>query len=183
MAVAKSLTLNVVKNRASCPACESDDHPLQFYEETNSFFCHKSKQGGDCIELYVHINGGGKYQAAKHLKDTFGTATAAQTSPSTTPTRPRAEPTVPPRSAPAKPKQDAPFDPTAFAAKLQYTDEVEALGLTEAEAQDLGIGMHRGKLYIAMRYENGDVAGFAHGEFKLPSKLLPQSNVVALKRA
>jgi hypothetical protein len=34
----------------------------------------------------------------------------------------------------------SPFDPAAFAAKLTYTTEVAALGITEAQATQFGIG-------------------------------------------
>lgn len=69
------------------------------------------------------------------------------------------------------------FDPAAFAQKLEweYTDEVQALG----------IGFYRGKLYQALRYEDGSCAGYSaiSGEIKLPTKLLPQvHNVVAFSK-
>lgn len=63
--------------------------------------------------------------------------------------------------------------------KLEYSPEVEALGISEADAQALGIGFYRGKLYQALRYANGQTAGcsaFANGELKLPAKLLPKAD-------
>ena len=65
----------------------------------------------------------------------------------------------------------------------------EALGLTEEQAKALGIGVHRGRVYCAMRYGSGTVAGFLHvpgGKIILPKNLLPDvaPNVVRFpKRA
>src|SRR4051812_34726301 len=87
-AVATHLALNVVKNRATCPACESD-RAIEFYPETNTFHCHSAKVGSDCISLLAHVrNYQGQYHAAKELVELFGTATAARTTPTTHPTRP-----------------------------------------------------------------------------------------------
>jgi len=89
------------------------------------------------------------------------------------------------KKAAAKPPSQ--FDPSAFAQKLEYSPEVEALGISEENAQALGLGFYRGKLYQSLRYEDGTCAGYStiSGDIKLPSKLLPQvHNVVAFpKRA
>jgi hypothetical protein len=64
----------------------------------------------------------------------------------------------------------------AFAEKLEFTAEVEALGITEEQAKALGIGVHRAHVYCAMRYENSVTAGFLHiaaGKLILPKNLLP----------
>jgi hypothetical protein len=37
-------------------------------------------------------------------------------------------------------KKETAFDPVAFASKLQYTEQVEQLGFTEAAAKDFSIG-------------------------------------------
>jgi hypothetical protein len=60
---------------------------------------------------------------------------------------------------------------------------VQALGLSEEDAHALGIDRYKNKTYIAMRYDTGDIAGFAAVEgAKLPSKLLPQAhNIVPFK--
>jgi hypothetical protein len=44
------------------------------------------------------------------------------------------------RKQPASPSKE--FDPVAFAAKLVFNEEVEALGLTEEDTTKLGIGWH-----------------------------------------
>lgn len=78
----------------------------------------------------------------------------------------------------------AQFDPAAFAEKLEYTEEVSATGLSEEDAKALGVGFYRGKLYQALRYEDGSCAGYSaiSGEIKLPAKLLPKAdNVVHFK--
>lgn len=73
------------------------------------------------------------------------------------------------------------FDPEAFLAKLQYTERVAALGKTEEECKALGIGEWRGKIYHAERYDTGQIAGFAEGEFNLPKRLIQKNNVVQLR--
>jgi len=84
---------------------------------------------------------------------------------------------------PASPSRE--FDPLAFTAKLQFTDEVSELGLTEEDATRLQICFTRGKVYFPIRNEDGSIRGFigyADGELKLPPQWL-QTNVVKLKRA
>ena len=64
----------------------------------------------------------------------------------------------------------------AFAEKLEFTADVKGLGITEGQAKAFGIGVHRGHVYCAMRYESGTVAGFLHvaaGKLMLPKSLLP----------
>ncbi len=60
---------------------------------------------------------------------------------------------------------------------------MEALGISQDDAKALGIGFYKGRLYQALRYENGQTAGYAAvTEAKLPAKLLPKlDNVVAFK--
>jgi hypothetical protein len=48
----------------------------------------------------------------------------------------------------------------SFAEKLEFTADVEALGITKEQARAFGIGLHRADVYVAMRYEIGTVAGF-----------------------
>jgi hypothetical protein len=59
-------------------------------------------------------------------------------------------------------------------ASLQYTERIKQLGISEADADALGIGEKRGKLWIALRHDNGSIAGFAEVTPKLPQKLLPK---------
>jgi hypothetical protein len=178
--------------RAACPSCKSsDERSLALFPETNSFRCFASQLSGDSIALYGHLTGTSMYQSAKYLQEQFGAATAAHTTPVTTPQNPGV-PSPSPRSSEAAPARSVnspasgsePFDPARFAAKLEYTSGVSELGISEADASALGIGVTRGKLYVAMRYDNGETAGFAEVTApKLPKKLLPRSNVVRLKTA
>jgi len=69
----------------------------------------------------------------------------------------------------------------------EYTENVEALGITEEQAKALGIGENRGHVYCAMRYESGAIAGFLHlaaGKLVLPKNLLPDQvpNVVPFQK-
>lgn len=177
-AVAKLLQLAIVKDRATCPVCDSE-RALQFFAETNSFRCHSAEQSGDCIALYAHIHGVGMYPAAKALKEQFGTATAAPTAPSTAPQKPEVRT--------ARAAQPTPiFDPAAFASKLNYTDEVIALGVSEEDAERLGIGFYRGRVYFPMKDASGAVLGFIGWdgkELKLPPKWLPSKIVPFKQRA
>jgi len=185
-AVAKSLDLTITKDRATCPVCDSE-RSLQFFADSNSFRCHSAELSGDCISLYAHINGVGMYQAAKVLSEQFQTAEAAGRS--TSPQKPGGVPppsasTAAAREAPKK-GQPAPFDPAKFASRLEYTDEVKALGLTEEQAQRFGIGYcATGSLrgFVCFPITDGTEThylGWNGEEFKLPKW---QSNVVPLKR-
>jgi DNA primase len=191
--VARSLGVHTKRGgkelRAACPRCESEDaRALQILPETNSYRCYAAGISGDCISLHAHIKGVGMYQAAKALQEHFRTA-AAGGEPATTPTRPVGGTAA--KAQPASTKLPAPeraFDPEEYAAKLQYTDAIEALGITKEDAQTLGIGyastgVHRGSVVIAIRHPTGEIAGFAgiKGEVKLPSKWL-QPKVVELKK-
>jgi hypothetical protein len=59
-------------------------------------------------------------------------------------------PTVPPAQTQKRveAKTERHFDPVGFAAKLQYSDEVKALGLTEDEAKAAYVGSYKGHVYI-----------------------------------
>jgi hypothetical protein len=72
-------------------------------------------------------------------------------------------------------KQPAPkeFDPVAFAAKLAFTDEAAELGISEEDATRLQIGFTRGKVYFAVRNEDGSISGFigyADGQIRMPPR-------------
>jgi hypothetical protein len=192
-AVAKYLKLAVVKNRAYCPACDTD-RAIELKPETNTFICfagtprepeHKNL-AGDCINLVVHIRGyESGYPAARELKEHFGTAEAARTAPSTSPQAERRETTRP--TSKGK-RGEAPFDAIGFGKKLTYTDEVKAAGFTQAVAERFGIGFRLGYVYIPVRDETGFLAGFLgykSGDLKQPPSWLPSPvNVVAFpKRA
>lgn len=181
-AVAKQLGLMLKRTpkdlRAKCPACDSnDERALQIIPETNSFRCYAAELSGDCISLYAHLKGTGMYAAAKALQESRGSASAA---PVTTPA------TAPQKPAPRK-QPGAPFDPAAFAEKLEYSSEVETLGFTEEDAARFKIGFHRGRVYIPLRDTTGAIAGFigySSEGLKLPGKWLPpqDAKVVAFPK-
>jgi hypothetical protein len=93
-------------------------------------------------------------------------------------------PPAPERQKKVEAKKD--FDPQAFAANLQYTEQVEQLGFTETAAKDFSIGFYRGQVYIPIRHADGSISGFvgyADGQLKLPPKWLPAtSNVVTFPK-
>lgn len=63
--------------------------------------------------------------------------------------------------------------------KLQYTEQVEQLGFTEAAAKDFSIGFYRGQVYILIRHSDGSISGFvgyADGQMKLPPKWPPATS-------
>lgn len=193
--VAKHVGLALKRNqkdmRAKCPTCKTDDErSLAIFPETNSFRCFASNLSGDCIALYGHLTGTAMYASAKYLQEQFATPTGAQpTAPATSPQKPggRSNPSPPASTAaPSAPKKGpGEFDPDAFAAKLAYGPEVEAIGLSEEDAARLGIGSYRNKVWLPMRDLSGQVLGFigyAEGEpLKMPPKWLP-SKIVQLKR-
>lgn len=161
--------------RARCPVCDSgDDRALHLYAETNSFRCHAAELSGDCISFYAHLmRYDGMYKAAKELLELFGTAAAARTVQATAPQKPEG------RSQPAPTKPEG-FDPAAITAKLTYTDEVAALGISEKDAAMLGIGFHagagflRGRVAFAIRNETGAIVGFiGYQEGGKPSLKIP----------
>jgi hypothetical protein len=191
--------------RGDCVACGAERTFV--YTHGAGFICHTCDERGkaDVIGLAAFAIDSGQWEGAFELAKRAGiplkpsgtvhtTGTRTSTVRSTVPQGERGsgnrpEPRSPRRETgdvrppPASSRQHS-FDPTAFGAKLEYTEEVEALGITEDDAIALGIGFYRGKLYQALRYENGDVAGyssFANGEFKLPPRLLPMTNIVPLR--
>lgn len=178
--VAKYLGLTITKDRATCPVCDRE-RSLQFYAETNTFFCHSAQKGSDCISLVAHIKGySGQYPAAKELAEQFAMPSGTQ-EVRTAPQKPQG------RTEKSQPARAPEFDPAKFAAKLIYSEEVEALGITEAEAASVALGYHpqRKQLYFALRDEFGFTTGYVavKGELKMPPKLLQNPNVVKLKRA
>jgi hypothetical protein len=80
-----------------------------------------------------------------------------------------------PEQKKAEVKKD--FDPQSFAARLQFTQQVEQLGFTEAAAKDFSIGFYRGQVYIPIRHADGTIGGFvgyADGVLKL-AEMAPRS--------
>jgi hypothetical protein len=189
--VAKHLGLKLTKDRAHCPVCDSD-RAIQLFEETNTFRCHSAGVSGDCIHLYAHIKGTGMYKSALALSELFASASVPRTGthPETHPQKPEG-PLKPPPSAstvaaPVQKKGPEPFDAQTFGEKLEYTNEVAELELSEDMAKLHRIGVHRGKLYVPICPP--DVTPLAYAEYKdgklrVPTKWLDKGNVVRLKRA
>lgn len=174
--------------RTACPACKSGgDRAIVLTPAKGLFYCFSAKKGGDCIALVAHVMGVGNNDAANFLADQIGTVPVPDRDTvlkerATAPKSPtRRQETVKEKSAPT-------FDPQAFASKLVYSDEVEALGLTEDTATKLGVGWHpqRKAVYFPMKDETGFIAGFIafkDGKLVMPPKWLEQNKVVKLKRA
>jgi hypothetical protein len=190
--------------RGNCPACQSDRTFV--YTHVEGFTCHScGEEGkGDVIALAAFaLDLPGQWEGAFELckregiplkpSDTVRTSKSTSRSTSTRNVEPESEPVRKPPSPrgggrnPPPHQHRAEFDPAAFAEKLAYTDEVEALGISEEEALALGIGFHRNKLYQALRWPNGQTAGYSwidkDGALHLPAKLIPMdANVVPLRR-
>ena len=184
--VARLVKLTLTKTmRADCPACDSAN-AIQIFAETNSFRCHSAGQSGDCIALYAHIQGyQGMYKAALELQQHFGTAEgAARPVVATTPQKPEARTAKVAQPAPASRKATDAFDATAFAEKLQYTDEVEALGISQEAAQRFSIGGYRKKVFFPIRDADGTIVCFIDDKLAIPPQLkeTTSTNVVRLKR-
>src|SRR5205814_928904 len=106
----------------------------------------------------------------------------------------RASPRAAPATHPQKPEgrtakaQPAPaFDPDIFAQKLAYSDELKELGITQEDADRLGIGFHAKykRIYFPIRNLDGSVSGFigyANGELKMPPQWLTSNKVVAFPK-
>lgn len=171
--------------RAPCPAClTGGPRAMVITPSKQLWYCFSAGIGGDLIAMWGHIEKVSLADAGRQIADAFGVEERGTSAPVRTsaPVHQSPQATAPQQSEGASQRPSPVFDPAAFAEKLDYT----GLTITEDEARALGIGNYRGKLYQALRYDNGQVAGFSTltGELKLPSKLLPQtSNVVQLKRA
>ncbi len=177
--------------RSECPCGRGDDRSLTITPD-KGFYCQGAKQGGDQIALVMHVMDVPFKEALQFLAEHARLGTTS-TGTSGNRSRERQEPeSERGQRNPRQPRGGAdkasphPFDPDEFWAKTTYTEEVEALGISEDQAEELRIGFYRGKLYQALRYADGKVAGyssFANGELKLPSNLLPSNVVPFQKRA
>jgi hypothetical protein len=185
---------NAGQLRASCPLCGGDNTTLAISPGVRSkrgslgvFFCQRAKKGGDRIGLVAHCMGfetnqNPQQDAAHFIQEQFGTSAVTSTENNkkrtTVPTSPEG------RSQPA-PNQ---FDPDKFAARLHYSDEVAALGISEEDAERLGIGWHpqRKAVYFPIRNPDGSKSGFiGHKDGKLvlpPQWLAGSPKVVSFKR-
>ncbi len=173
--LADMLGLNPKKERTqlrcSCPI-HGGERSLAISPDVRSkrgslgvFFCQEAKTGGDRIGLVAHCMDIGQQDAAFFIQEQFGTGTVDGTVNSTV-SKERA--TVPQKTegranVPTKPEG---FDPAAIAAKLAYTEDVGALGISEEDAAGLGIGFHaapgflRGRVAFPIRNGAGTIVGY-----------------------
>jgi hypothetical protein len=170
--------------RGKCPVCEDlrsfTITPHGGRDGLDICGCFKCAESWDAIGLVKAVKGFDRMpEAAKYLIENFGGEDS--TVKNSTVSKPRAKPESERGKRTEKPSPRS-FDPEAFGAKLQYTPEVEALGISEEDAAQLGIGFHRGKLYYALRYPNGEVAGYGHGDLSLPKQLVPMTNVAPFRK-
>ena len=162
--------------RCACPVHGGDDRTLAITPGVKSrrgslgvFFCQKAQTGGDRIALVAHCMDIGQQDAAFFIAEQFAEDSTSHSN-----------------STVRKEHAKSAFDPVHFAAKLQYTPEVKALGLTEEESRAFRIGFHRGHIYVPQVYPSGVVAGWSklEGTLTRPTAWLPDtSNVVPLKKA
>jgi DNA primase len=143
--------------RSNCPACGNEDERIVVITPSRGlFYCFDAKVGGDCLALVQHITG-----------------LDVKTRPLSCPLPGLLTIPCPQQKKAAATKKETAFDPVAFASKLQYTEQVEQLGFTEAAAKDFSIGFYRGQVYIPIRHSDGSMSGFvgyADGQMKLPPK-------------
>jgi hypothetical protein len=182
--------------RSPCPV-HGGDRSLAISPQVRSrrgslgvFFCQEAKEGGDRIGLVAHCMELGQQDAAYFIEQQFGTGTVDTGTVNSTVRKDRAHSTVPQNQTREPTRGQAPerkFDPAAFQAKLQFTDEVRALGFSQEDAEAFGIGFYRGQVYLPVRHPSGAISGFigwSEGKLKLPPSWLPDtSNVVQLHKS
>lgn len=170
--------------RSSCPACGVDDRNRKLAMNTTkqSYFCFNEEKGGDCIQLAAHVLGIEVRQAAEQIARHFGLVTTP-TVPS--PNKAGSAPGPAPERRGELQELDY-LDPTA--------DEVAALGISPATADELGIGLApkgtmAGRVCIPMRLPDGTLVGYCgvslekDPPFKFDKTLDERvDNVVQLKR-
>jgi DNA primase len=175
--------------RGACLACKTGgDRALVVTPSKGLFYCFSAGIGGDLITLWGHIEKCSPADSGRQIADTFGVGNGGTSAPVRTSApvhSPKAD-----RSPNEKREPTRQFDPNDYLSKLTYSEELEALGISEADAQALGIGfvntgLHRGRIAIALRWPSGEIAGFGSvegGTIKLPNKFIPPK-VHVLKRA
>jgi DNA primase len=158
--------------RGTCPCGQSEDpRALALTPSKGLWFCHGGQVGGDVIGLVAHVLELSQKDAAEWLADTLPqTGTVPQKQEGRTE-----------KSQPA-----STFDPEKFAAKLVWSQEVAATGISQEDAQRLSIGWHpqRKAVYFPVRNPDGSISGFVgfkNGHLLWPPRWMP-SNVVPLQR-
>lgn len=174
--------------RTACPACKSGgDRAIVLTPAKGLFYCFSAKKGGDCIALAAHVMSVGNNDAANFLADQIGTVPV----PDRDTVLVSKERATAPQKKPEGRKQPASsqvFDAVKFEASLAYTENVSALGVSEADAKLMAIGEKRGKVYVPVRWPSGSIAGWQytdeHGQVHFPKTWLPDTapNIVPFKR-
>lgn len=169
--------------RGACPYCQTGGpRALAITPSKGSWYCFAGGKGGDVIGLTAHIHGTGQKEAAEELAGTFLNRNfqTERNSPKGNVPQHSPQPRQEPRSDVLEP--------------LTYLEAshpaVEAVGLSAADAEALGIGysprgIMRGLVAVPVRLENGDLAGYIglNEIAKLPPRwFLPERKVVPMKR-
>lgn len=165
--------------RCECPLHAGGDRGFVVTPD-KGWYCFQTKQGGDCIAMYAHVRECNNYDAAQAISEHFRLTPTRSPAPEVKANQRQ----VNPKSALEPQPRD--FDPDAFAAKLQYTPEVEALGLSQADAERIGVGWHpqRKAIYLGFRNPDGSWSGwmkFSEGELVMPPSWIATS-VVPFRR-
>jgi hypothetical protein len=155
--VAEWLMLPMKGGRCQCPVNEGDKRELVLFPKTQSFCCYGcDKKTGDAIELIAHVLEISQLQAAIKMQNRFKINGHAS----------------------VKPKGL----PPGGLDYLEYDHAmVQALGLSEARAAQLGVGFAgrgtlRGHLCIPVRDKAGNLMGYIgyspDGVLRIPKSML-----------
>lgn len=176
-----SLKKNGTQYRCECPVHGGGERGVVITPSKNLYYCFSSKDGGDQLALYAHVNQIEVKKAAEEIAAQMGNGTTSQ--PSSTVNRSTSSPFITDRTPAPQPPV---FDPEKFRQRLTWHDEMAKMGLTPEIAESLQCGYHpqRKRIYFALRYPNGEIAGFIDDHGKTPPQwIAPSTNVVRLKRA
>jgi DNA primase len=160
------------KYKATCPI-HGGEHGLVVTPSAGDygkFNCFAQAKGGhDSIGLVAHVLGCRQYAAAQAITEHLGTGNSTSKSTSTS------KGTVPPKQEAKGPKK---LQPLAYL--IHDHEAVQALGLDEETAEELGLGyakkgMMRGRIAMPL-YRGDELAGYIgwspkDGTFKLPDNL------------
>lgn len=166
--------------RCECPVHAGGNRTLAITPTRALFFCFPSKKGGSCIDLVAHVREVATHEAANMLAKHFG-LDSSRTSPQ------------------ARAEKETATPPARGMAALDYLDplaeQVEALGITPAVADQVGIGFASrgtmtGRVLFPIRMPDGTLIGYcgialdADPPFLFPSNLeeRAEGKVVQLRR-
>lgn len=159
--------------RGCCPICDSkNDRTFVVTPSKGLFFCFGPCGGGDAINLTAHVLKIGTKEAAQRISEHFKVGESQRPTTSAL-SPPQIESALPPSTDALKPLDYLTTDHPA----------IEALGLTVAVCQALGVGfapkgMMRGRIVFPLRLPNGTLIGYqglATKEDMAPLLLLPKN--------